>query len=150
MERIMTTTNTTRESQTNAMPTVSQSNGRTRPRAAVAATLADCSDFVTAQQLHATLQSRGHQVSLATVYRSLQALASDGTVDVVPAGDGASLYRRCSSEHHHHLICRGCRRTIEVDSAAVEQWATAIAATHQFTNPTHTLEILGTCTDCAT
>ena len=62
--------------------------------------------------------------------------------------DGEAIYRRCSRPHHHHLVCRVCGRTVEVEGPTVERWAAAIAAEHGFTDVSHTLEIFGTCPDC--
>jgi Fur family transcriptional regulator, ferric uptake regulator len=62
---------------------------------------------------------------------------------------GEHLYRRCSEGHHHHLVCRSCGRTVEVEGPAVETWSDRVAATHGFTDVSHTLEIFGTCPDCA-
>jgi Fur family ferric uptake transcriptional regulator len=64
--------------------------------------------------------------------------------------DGEQLYRRCGREqHHHHLVCRSCGRTVEVAGPAVERWAERQAAEHGFTDVAHTLEIFGTCAACA-
>jgi Fur family ferric uptake transcriptional regulator len=108
----------------------------------------DCEDFTSAQQLHARLRASGDAVGLATVYRTLQALAEDGDLDVVRSADGEVLYRRCSTGHHHHLTCRGCRRTVEVDSAAVERWARKVAEENEFAEIDHVVEVFGTCRDC--
>ena len=64
--------------------------------------------------------------------------------------DGEAIYRRCSDTHHHHLVCRSCGATVEVEGPAVEKWAEAIATDHGFVNVAHTVEIFGTCADCAT
>ncbi|MSZ78104.1 MAG: transcriptional repressor, partial [Actinobacteria bacterium] len=50
--------------------------------------------------------------------------------------------------HHHHLVCRGCGRTVEVEGPAVERWTGSIAAEHGFADVSHTLEIFGTCPAC--
>ena len=122
----------------------------TRQRAAVAAVLADTEDFRSAQELHAILRDRGERVGLTTVYRTLQALADAGEVDLLRSNDGETVYRRCSSEtHHHHLVCRKCGRTVEVEGPDVERWAEKVGAAHGFVNVTHTVEIFGTCPDCA-
>jgi Fur family ferric uptake transcriptional regulator len=120
----------------------------TRQRAAVQALLMDIGDFVSAQDLHARLRLRGQAVGLATVYRTLQAMATDGDVDMLRTDDGEALYRRCSTGHHHHLVCRSCGRTVEVEGPAVESWADRISAEHGFSDVRHTLEIVGTCADC--
>lgn len=122
----------------------------TRQRSAVWAALEEVSEFQSAQQLHARLRARGDGVGLATVYRTLQHLAEEGEIDVLRTGEGEAIYRRCSTgHHHHHLICRNCRRTIEVDSVAVERWARRIAQENGFADVEHVIEVHGTCADCA-
>jgi len=120
----------------------------TRQRVAVAALLRDAEAFASAQELHARLRAGGQTVGLATVYRTLQAMAADGEVDMLRTDDGEAVYRQCSTGHHHHLVCRSCGRTVEVEGPAVENWADRVSAEHGFTEVRHTLEIIGTCADC--
>jgi Fur family ferric uptake transcriptional regulator len=121
----------------------------TRQRAAVRSALASTEEFRSAQELHASLLSSGEAVGLATVYRTLQSLAESGEVDVLRTDDGEAVYRRCSATHHHHLLCRSCGRTVEVEGPEVERWARAVAAQHGFVDTRHTIEIVGTCPECA-
>jgi Fur family ferric uptake transcriptional regulator len=122
----------------------------TKQRAAVSAVLDELEEFRSAQDLHALLRQRGENVGLTTVYRTLQALADAGEVDVLRADDGEAVYRRCSSGHHHHLVCRHCGRTVEVEGPAVERWADRVASEHGFVAVSHTIEVFGTCGSCAT
>lgn len=120
----------------------------TRQRVAVAEAMAAVGDFRSAQEIHELLGERGETVGLATVYRTLQRLAESGEVDMLRSEDGEAVYRRCSDTHHHHLVCRACGRTVEVEGPAVERWTRSIAAEHGFTEVSHTLEIFGTCPAC--
>jgi Fur family ferric uptake transcriptional regulator len=130
-------------------PRLPEGTRPTRQRRAVAAALESVDDFRSAQDIHDLLKRAGENVGLSTVYRTLTALADGGEVDVLRTEDGEALYRRCSGRHHHHLVCRACGSTVEVEGPAVERWADAIAAEHGFTDVSHTLEIFGTCRDCA-
>jgi len=121
----------------------------TRQRKAVVSALGDSTVFRSAQHIHAALRERGDDVGLTTVYRTLQALSDSGDVDVLRTPDGESVYRQCSTGHHHHLVCRSCGHTVEIEGPAVETWATATARSHGFAEVEHTLEILGTCQSCA-
>ena len=120
----------------------------TRQRRAVAAAMQSFDDFRSAQDIHDLLRRAGENVGLSTVYRTLQALADGGEVDVLRTEDGEALYRRCSERHHHHLVCRACGRTVEVAGPTVETWADAVAAELGFSEVSHTLEIFGTCPSC--
>ncbi|WP_344653134.1 transcriptional repressor [Cryptosporangium japonicum] len=121
----------------------------TRQRTAVMALLGEVEEFRSAQELHELLRRRGESVGLTTVYRTLQALADAEEIDVMRPPGGEHLYRRCSSGHHHHLVCRVCGRTVEVAGPTVESWANRVASEHGFADVSHTLEIFGTCAECA-
>ena len=122
----------------------------TRQRTAVADALGRVDGFRSAQELHDLLRHDGASVGLTTVYRHLTALAESGYVDVLRTDGGEAVYRRCpTSEHHHHLVCRGCGRSVEVEGPEVEAWAAAVAAEHGFTDVSHTVEVFGTCAACA-
>lgn len=121
----------------------------TKQRSAISALLDDIEEFRSAQELHDELRKRGEGIGLTTVYRTLQALSDSGTVDVLRTDTGESVYRRCSSGHHHHLVCRACGFTVEVEGPTVEQWSQAVADSNGFTDISHTVEIFGVCTECA-
>lgn len=120
----------------------------TRQRRAIADALAGANDFQSAQDIHDALRHAGEKVGLATVYRTLQAMAEAGEVDVLQGAGGEAVYRRCSTHHHHHLVCRSCGRTVEVTGPAVETWADSVARDHDFTEVSHSLELFGICADC--
>lgn len=122
---------------------------QTRQRTAVADALVAQGEFRSAQEIYDIVRQRGDSVGLTTVYRTLQAMAEDGQVDVIVRGDGESVYRQCSPSHHHHLVCRACRSTIEIDAPDVERWATEVAARHGYRDVTHTVEVFGLCPRCA-
>lgn len=120
----------------------------TRQRRAIAAALDAATDFRSAQQLHEHLAGSGTRVGLATVYRPLQLLAEQGAVDMMRSEDGEAVYRRCSTRHHHHLVCRACGAAVEIQGPAVESWAEQTASEHDYAEVTHTLEIFGVCPGC--
>ncbi|WP_326837611.1 Fur family transcriptional regulator [Amycolatopsis rhabdoformis] len=121
----------------------------TRQRAAVVDLLNTVDDFRSAQELHDELRKRGDGIGLTTVYRTLQSLSEAGEIDVLRTDSGEAIYRRCSTHHHHHLVCRVCGRTVEVEGPAVERWAEKIASEHGFSDINHTVEITGTCAEHA-
>jgi Fur family ferric uptake transcriptional regulator len=122
----------------------------TRQRAAITDLLDELDDFRSAQELHDVLRRRGEGIGLTTVYRALQSMAEAGLVDTLRTDTGESLYRRCSEEHHHHLVCRACGSTVEIQGGQVETWAADIARQHGFSDVSHTIEIFGRCGECAT
>ena len=121
----------------------------TRQRRAVIEAMASFDDFRSAQEVHELMARRGDPVGLATVYRTLQRLADSGEVDLFRTESGETIYRRCSDSHHHHLVCRSCGATVEVEGPTVERWTRAIAEEHGYADVSHSLEIFGTCPDCS-
>ena len=121
----------------------------TRQAQALAAALAGLPGFTSAQEIHAELRRKGEHVGLATVYRHLQALSEQGNVDAIRDASGETLYRQCGTRvHHHHLTCRNCGSSVEVEGRAVEQWAERVATEAGFADVGHTVELFGLCPEC--
>jgi Fur family ferric uptake transcriptional regulator len=118
-------------------------------REAVREALASTEGFISAQGLHMSLHEAGSAIGLATVYRALSDLAIEGDADSLQSPDGESLYRACTTGHHHHLICRNCGLTVEIEADAVEEWAKAAAAAHGFTEAQHVVDVFGLCQACS-
>lgn len=117
----------------------------------VRAALSENPGFVSAQDLHAALRDENTGIGLATVYRALATLAASGEADQLQSPEGEAIYRACSSTgHHHHLICRSCGTTVEIEATDVEDWAQRMAAQHGFTRAEHVVDIFGVCTSCST
>ena len=120
----------------------------TRQRAAVGELLERTSEFRTASQIHDDLRHAGEDIGLTTVYRTLQLMVEAEQLDAIRTDDGETAYRRCSTGHHHHLVCRSCGRTVEVEGPAIERWTDQVAAEHGFSDVQHQLEIFGVCASC--
>ncbi|MFT4305455.1 MAG: transcriptional repressor [Microbacterium sp.] len=106
--------------------------------------------FVSAQTLYARLREADTGIGLATVYRALSSLTVDGSADSLQSPEGENLFRACeSAHHHHHLICRNCGLTVEIEASEVEAWAQRTATRHGFTQAEHVVDIFGLCTPCA-
>ncbi len=119
-----------------------------RQRTAVSSFLEGEQTFRSAQEIYARLRDQGNSIGLATVYRALQGMVEDGEIDVLRTDDGEAVYRRCGTHHHHHLVCRVCGRTVEVEDKPVERWAAKVAAQHGFTDVEHQVEVFGVCREC--
>jgi Fur family ferric uptake transcriptional regulator len=124
----------------------------TRQGEAVREALRAQGGFCSAQDVYSALRAEGGSVGLSTVYRHLQNLVEDGVVDVIHTPDGEATYRFCGApvhgRHHHHLVCRECGRTEEIEGRSIERWAGDIAAKHGFTEVEHTVELFGRCPSC--
>ena len=122
----------------------------TRQKRAVVSFLDEIDEFTSAQELHARLRAAGERIGLATVYSQLRALASSGEIDSLRSSSGETLYRRCGSAlHHHHIVCRRCGRTVELDAPELESLARRLGEQHGFAELDHVVEITGVCSRCA-
>ena len=111
-------------------------------------TLQRVGGFASAQELYQILRRDGDGIGLTTVYRALQSLLDERLVDVLRRDDGEALYRLCGDNHHHHLLCRSCGTTVEIEGSSVEKWAEAVAKKHRFREVGHTVELFGLCSKC--
>ncbi len=119
-------------------------------REAVREALGSNEGFVSAQGLHSSLREAGSSIGLATVYRALADLATEGEADSLQSDQGESLYRACTpGQHHHHLICRNCGLTVEIEADAVEAWAHTVASDNGFTQASHIVDVFGLCASCS-
>jgi Fur family ferric uptake transcriptional regulator len=119
-------------------------------REAVREALGSNAGFVSAQSLHSGLRGTGSPIGLATVYRALSELAVEGDADSLQSDQGEALYRACTpGQHHHHLICRNCGLTVELEADAVEAWAHQVAIKNGFTQPSHIVDVFGLCAECS-
>ena len=123
---------------------------RTRQGDAVLNVVQSSDNFRSAQDIHAELRASGEAVGLTTVYQQLRTLATAGLIDSLRSDGGELLYRHCdTAKHHHHLVCRECGRTVEVEDTVVWRWAERVAADAGYVDVAHHLEFSGTCAGCA-
>ena len=79
---------------------------QTKQKDAIRAALADCEEFISAQDLHRRLEDEGSKIGLATVYRQLNALADAGAADTIRL-DGQQLFRLCATTDITTTWCAG-------------------------------------------
>ena len=128
--------------------------GRPDRQAVVVEVLQRQDGFRSALELYADLRQCGSSIGLTTVYRHLNLLVSAGRADVVVTREGEAQFRLCGATtnglvggHHHHLLCRACGKSVEVEAPTLEAWATSVAQAAGYTDVTHTLEVFGLCPD---
>lgn len=118
-------------------------------KTAVLEELSNSDEFVSAQELHQKISVSGKKLGLTTVYRALTEMVEQGLADSLSISDGEMRYRICTPEHHHHLICRGCGKTVEFDLPGFEELALKVARENSFTDLSHEIELFGLCNNCA-
>src|SRR5437588_12283417 len=56
-------------------------------------------------------------ISRQAVYNTLGVLAATGLIRCIHPAGSSALYESRVGDNHHHVICRTCRRTVDVDCA---------------------------------
>jgi Fe2+ or Zn2+ uptake regulation protein len=86
----------------------------TAPRKAVLTWLAG-HPHATADEVRAGVAAELGSVSHQTVYDVLRAGCGAGLVRVIEPAGLPALFERRTGDNHHHVVCRGCGRTEDVD-----------------------------------
>ncbi len=119
----------------------------TPQRVVVHRALRELDRHVTADELLDAVTERLPNVSLPTIYATLELLEELGMVRRVQRA-GTTLFDP-RTEHHHHLVCTSCGSVEDVDAefdgGAVER----AAARHGFKHERVEALVHGRCRDCA-
>jgi len=100
-----------------------------------------------AEEVARSLSDAGHQIGIATVYRGLAALESDGLISSIQLTD-KKRYERADKAHHDHIICTACGRIEEFSHATIESLQQAAARDKGYTVSGHQLVVFGLCPAC--
>ena len=84
-----------------------------------------------------------------TVFRTLDFLVEAGLAQRFEAEGHVHVYTSCADNHHHHLVCRICGSTTEIDDTAVNQLIDAVRGGYGFALDHAALDFYGTCAACA-
>jgi Fe2+ or Zn2+ uptake regulation protein len=120
----------------------------TGPRLAVAELVARRDGHFTAADLVTDARRRHPGIGRATIFRALDLFASLQLVERVDLPGGDHAYVACDPVHHHHAICTGCGRSLDVDDFGLTGVLAAIGGRSGFRVTAHRLEIFGLCTAC--
>jgi Fur family ferric uptake transcriptional regulator len=120
----------------------------TRTRQSITELLQREQRYLSAAAIHRVLRSKGTDVALSTVYRTLDLLVSLGVASARADEHGELHYVFCTVDHHHHAICRKCGHVEEVGCAAMERFADALRTHHAFELDDHSIEFYGRCARC--
>ncbi|HWR02869.1 MAG TPA: Fur family transcriptional regulator [Humidesulfovibrio sp.] len=104
---------------------------------------------VSSEELYAKVKKRDASIGQATVYRTLKLLAGCGLAEAVSFADGITRYEpHFGVDHHDHLICEDCGRTIEIVDQVIERRQEELAAKYGFSLARHKMDLYGQCPEC--
>jgi len=96
------------------------------------------------------LTTKVPDIDRATVYRVIKLFEKLNVVQRLHTGWKYKLELSDTfAEHHHHMTCTHCNKTIAMNERELEQLVDRLAKQHAFTPTTHQIEIQGICKDCA-
>jgi Fur family transcriptional regulator, stress-responsive regulator len=119
----------------------------TSQRIVIHRTLVELGRHVAAEELLAAVGERLPNVSLPTVYASLEALEDAGLVRRVAAGRGPALYDSRPADHHH-LVCRRCGAVEDLEANVGLASVLSSAERHGFAADGAEVVVHGLCAAC--
>ena len=101
-----------------------------------------------ADAIAAAARARLGSLSTQAVYDNLHVLVSAGIVRRIEPAGSAALYELQTGDNHHHLVCRGCGSTHDVD--CIERAAPCLqpSSNHGFVIDEAEVVFWGLCPNC--
>jgi Fur family transcriptional regulator, stress-responsive regulator len=104
---------------------------------------------MSAEQVHAAARRVVPEVSLATVYNTLNELVGMGEISEIHLADGSARYDPKTGPDHHHLVCDGCGLMFDVEPSGVDQLSLPRAQRYGMTVGSVEVVFRGRCSGCA-
>lgn len=105
----------------------------------------------TAEELYQKVRKADPSIGQATVYRTLNLLRDAKLARELRFSNDVTIFEpRTSGNHHDHLICEECGKTMAVLDERIEELQTELARKHGFEPTSHRMYLYGICADCQT
>ena len=122
----------------------------TAQRRVVAEVLSGEHIHLTAGTVYSRARELLPEISLATVYNTLNELVDMGEVLEVSTGDGPRRYDPNTTDAHHHLYCIGCGALLDVHPEGTGELALPASQQHGFELLEVDIVFRGRCPRCRT
>jgi len=119
----------------------------TEQRAAVYRFLRQTDEHPSADDVFTSVRAAIPDISLATVYKSLETLVSCGLASKLTYGDGSARYDG-RTDPHAHARCVACGEVRDIPGRVDTQSLDGIAPLPGFTVEELRVELVGVCEDC--
>ncbi len=103
---------------------------------------------LTAEAVHSRAQDRLPEISLATVYNTLNELVAMGEVLEISGAGGAKRYDPNARLEHHHLVCTSCGDLRDVFPRGRSELDLAASDRHGYELKGVDIFFRGICPDC--
>jgi Fe2+ or Zn2+ uptake regulation protein len=121
----------------------------TPQRRAVVESLSGDHVHLTAEQVHVAARRLVPEISLATVYNTLNELVAMGEVTEVRLHDGTARYDPKIGPDHHHLVCEACGLIFDVHPDGAAGLGLPTDQRHGMDVRSVRVVFSGFCADCA-
>jgi len=119
----------------------------TKQRLIIFDTLRNTTTHPTAEEIYNMVKPQIPNISLGTVYRTLNALEKLGLLQKLSYGKSFSRYNG-NVDTHYHAICLDCGRVFDVNGPVLDNLGERFSRNTGFTITGHKLELYGYCKDC--
>jgi Fur family transcriptional regulator, stress-responsive regulator len=102
----------------------------------------------TADDLEEVVRSEIGAISRQAVYDALGTLTDKGLIRRIQPARSPARYEDRVDDNHHHLVCRSCGRTVDVDCAVGDRPCLTASDDHGFTVDEAEVIYWGVCPDC--
>ncbi len=103
---------------------------------------------ISAEEIYAQVQARYPYANISTVYRTLDLLKELGLVVEISMGDDRVRFHPVDRGHHHHLVCRSCRKVVDIPETALTPLAEGLGREYGFKVELQHMAIFGLCAQC--
>lgn len=118
----------------------------TTQQQAIYAVVTKSKDHLTAEQVYGRVSKMLPRISLATVYRNLDKLASSNMLSKVTIG--GVYYFESEINEHYHVVCLSCRKVDNLSSGHASDIEDFFARSTPYKLTGHELVLYGICPNC--
>lgn len=101
------------------------------------------------EEIYQEVHKKHPSIGQTTVYRTIKLMCEVGLAEELHVGEGFARYEvSTAKQHHDHLVCKECGKTVEFSLPEVEKIQNELAQSHGFVLLDHHHILLGVCEDC--
>ena len=119
---------------------------KTKTREEILSLFSIATEPLTAGEIYSELKDK--DITLSTIYRSLETFTSTGILIKGTDANGVSIYTLKKEKHAHYLECKNCHTKVELEYCPYHKVNDKISKDFDFKVDEQNVVIYGTCKDC--
>lgn len=121
----------------------------TKQRALIMDVLQNSKKPLSATEIQKKATQKQPNMALTTIYRNLEIMYENDLIIRQRIDDNQYCYELKKDEHSHYLICKKCKKKIELSGCPLKELENSISKQTGFQITSHNLELEGYCNKCA-